>query len=91
LPTSQAARLAGARLLVRFNLQQVIPMCIVSSPSPPPAPPPAPEKSDAEVQDAALRERERARRMRGRASTILTGGGGDTSETPTDSKHLLGY
>ena len=65
-------------------------MCIFSSPSPPAAPPPAPEKSDAEVQDAALRERERARRARGRATTILTGGAGDTSEAPTGNKHLLG-
>lgn len=50
---------------------------------------PAPQKSDAEVQEAALRERERARLAKGRASTILTSGEGDTSDAPT-AKKLLG-
>lgn len=50
-----------------------------------------PTESDAEVQAAALRERERARRARGRASTILTGGAGDTSEATINDKKLLGY
>jgi hypothetical protein len=43
------------------------------------------------VQGAALRERERARRARGRASTILTGGEGDTSDAAIGDKKLLGY
>lgn len=62
-------------------------MCFSSSKIP--AVQPAPTKSDAEVQSAALRERERARLAKGRASTILTSGEGDTTPAPT-AKKLLG-
>lgn len=65
-------------------------MCMFSSPSAPPVQA-APTVSDTEVQDAAAKERDRARRARGRASTILTGGEGDTSQAPVGPKQLLGY
>jgi len=61
--------------------------------SPPPiiqAPPPLPKESDAEVKAAKARERERIRKMRGRRSTILTGGQGVQEEAKTGKKSLLG-
>lgn len=64
-----------------------------ASPSIPSAPPPAPTQSDAEVQAAALAERRRAANAKGRASTILTGGEGDTTGAPVAKpalKNLLG-
>lgn len=64
-------------------------MCFMGTSTP--AVQPAPTKSDAEIQDAAMKERDRARRAKGRASTILTGGEGDTSTTPTGPKKLLGF
>jgi hypothetical protein len=63
-------------------------MCF-SSPSPPP-PPPAPGPDSASVEAAASAERERLRRARGRASTILTGGLGDSSPVASAVKRLLG-
>lgn len=67
-------------------------MCMFSQPSiPTPVAPPA--INDAEVQAAALAERERAARAKGRASTILTGGEGDTTGAPVERpalKALLG-
>lgn len=54
-----------------------------------PAPPP-PTDNSAEVRDAAEAERVRTQMMRGRASTVLTGGEGDTSEAETAKKKLLG-
>jgi len=53
-------------------------------------PPPASTRSETDVQAAAAAERERLRKMRGRASTILTGGEGDTSAPTLASKNLLG-
>ncbi len=50
----------------------------------------APDKSDAEIREEAARARELERRRKGRASTILTGGSGDTSTAPTQKKILLG-
>ncbi len=59
-------------------------------PKAPPPPPPPPEKDDSEVQAAAAAERERQRKARGRASTILTGGEGLTTNASTARKQLLG-
>jgi hypothetical protein len=50
----------------------------------------ATDKSDAEIREEAARARELERRRKGRASTILTGGSGDTSTAPTQKKILLG-
>lgn len=64
-------------------------MCF--GPSSPPAPPPIPTPDNTPaIQAAAAAERERLRRARGRASTILTGGLGDTSFAPSAIKRLLG-
>ena len=60
-------------------------------PAPPPPPPPPPTANDADVQAAGLAERKRMRAASGRASTILTGGGGDLTPAPTSAKTLLGY
>lgn len=57
--------------------------------APAPAPPP-PGPAAAEVQDAMKRERRRTASATGRASTVLTGGQGLTSEATTASKKLLG-
>ena len=67
-------------------------MCMFSQPSilTPAAPP---SINDNEVQAAALAERQRAARAKGRASTILTGGEGDTTGAPVQKpalKALLG-
>jgi hypothetical protein len=64
-----------------------------SAPSIPAAPAPAPKIDDASVQQAALAERQRAARAKGRASTMLTGGEGDTTGAPVAKpvlKELLG-
>jgi hypothetical protein len=66
-------------------------MCVFSMPKPS-APPPPPSDS-AEVQAAAEAERRRAAAAKGRASTILTGGQGDTTGAPVERpalKALLG-
>jgi len=57
-----------------------------SSPPPVQPAPVLPSKSDAEVQASRARERDRLRKMRGRRSTILTGGQG----VPDEKKTLLG-
>lgn len=68
-------------------------MCMFSPPSiPAPPPPPAPVTTP-EVNGAAEAERQRAARAKGRASTILTGGQGDTTGAPVEKpalKALLG-
>jgi len=57
-------------------------------PSPPPMPA-APTKADTSVADAERDERLR-RAAAGRASTMMTGGLGDTSSAPVAKKQLLG-
>ena len=75
-------------------------MCF-SSPKAPPmpapiqaAPTPAPTTESPEVKKAAEDERVRRTRLKGRGSTLLTGGLGDTSTpdtaNPTAKKVLLG-
>ena len=61
-----------------------------SSPPPIQPAPPLPQQSDAEVKAAKARERERIRKMRGRKSTILTGGQGVQDEAEIGKKSLLG-
>ncbi len=58
----------------------------------PPALPPVPEPvEDKEALEAAARaEEERLRKMKGRRSTILTGGGGVEEEAQVEKKTLLG-
>ena len=58
----------------------------------PPLPPPLPipTRADPAVQDAGVAERRRLRLARGRSATILTGGTGDLSPTPSAAKTLLG-
>lgn len=66
---------------------------LFSSPKmPPPTPaPPPPTSASSEVADAMLSQRKRVAMMSaGRASTILTGGAGLTTEAPTAAKRLLG-
>lgn len=76
-------------------------MCFTKTPKAPPPPAPvevapavAPTADTAEVKKAAEDERLRQVRARGRASTVLTGGMGDTSTVdtanPTAKKVLLG-
>jgi hypothetical protein len=60
-------------------------MCIFSAPSPPPLPPPPPPPPTPE--DPAIKQRKEevrlaALRRKGRASTILTGGVGDSTTAP---------
>lgn len=62
-------------------------------PPPVPAATPPPSRSSAEVAAAALDERRRLANMRGRASTILTGGAGlgaGDSDSGVGRKTLLG-
>lgn len=64
---------------------------ILKTPKPKlPDPPPAPKRSDADIEAAAEFERRRVRAARGRASTLLTGGRGDTTSAPVSAKTLLG-
>ncbi len=65
-------------------------MSFLSGSSPPavPAPTPMPQTSDTAGRETA--ERERLRRLKGRQSTILTGGQGLTGEAGTARKTLLG-
>ena len=58
-------------------------------PAPPPPPPPMPEKSDAEVRSAELDERKRRAAAKGRQSTILTGGLGQSEEGVAGGKKTL--
>lgn len=58
------------------------------APKMPPPAPPAPTTDTAAVEDAARRERMSRVAAGGRASTILTGGMGDTS-TPASAKATL--
>jgi hypothetical protein len=51
---------------------------------------PPPKEDDAAIKDAAAKDRELEKKRKGRASTILTGGEGDTSTAPTTRKILLG-
>jgi len=51
---------------------------------------PPPTESDEDIQRKKAEEIARLRRMRGRSSTILTGGMGILGGTPTKQKTLLG-
>ena len=55
---------------------------------PPAAPPPTPE--DPEIEKERRRKRLAAKQRKGRASTLLTSGEGDTSPTPAPVRKLLG-
>lgn len=61
-------------------------------PDPPPLPPmPAqPTKEDPAVEEARRKELIAAQKTRGRAATLLTGGEGDTTDAPVQTKRLLG-
>jgi len=56
----------------------------------PPEPAPPPTVDDAAVKKAAEEERQRIRLMRGRSSTILTGGTGVIDDPMLMRKTLLG-
>ncbi len=55
-----------------------------------PALPAAPKMSDPEIEDARRKELLRISQMKGRTSSILTGGQGDTSTAPVQYKTLMG-
>lgn len=55
-----------------------------------PAMPAAPKMSDPEIENAKRRELARIAQMKGRSSSILTGGQGDTSAAPVQYKTLMG-
>lgn len=63
-----------------------------AAPKPPPVPQvvPAPTPEDPAVEEARQREIRQARAAKGRSSTLVTGGLGDTSEAPVVRKRLLG-
>ena len=67
-------------------------MCVGSKPSVPSAPEiqAAPQEQDAAVVSARDDEARRRRAAAGRASTLLTGSQGDTSQANTSNKTLLG-
>ncbi|WP_210515146.1 hypothetical protein GC087_07210 [Pantoea sp. JZ2] len=67
-------------------------MCMGSKPSVPSAPAiqAAPQEQDTAVVNARDEEERRRRAAAGRASTILTGSQGVTSQANTSSKTLLG-
>lgn len=67
-------------------------MCVGSKPSVPSAPAvqAAPQEQDTAVVGARDDEARRRRAAAGRASTLLTGAQGDTSQASTGSKTLLG-
>lgn len=52
--------------------------------------PPIPRKSDREIQARTAAERKRLRDMKGRRSTVLTGGQGLQEEATVGKKSLLG-
>lgn len=52
--------------------------------------PSVPTRADADIQAAANAQREEALKKRGRVSTLLTGGQGDTSLAPIGKRTLLG-
>ncbi|MBX7147137.1 MAG: hypothetical protein K1X44_07500 [Alphaproteobacteria bacterium] len=53
-------------------------------------PPTLPSQDMAEIQMAEEEERKRARLAKGRATTLLIGGDGDTTSAPSYIKKLLG-
>jgi len=55
-----------------------------------PTPPPAPSMADPAVEEARRKQIEAQKRAKGRASTILTGGQGDTTTPELGKKTLLG-
>ena len=55
-----------------------------------PQPPPPPDIDDEEIRRKALEERQRLRKLKGRSSTILTGGLGASSEADLKKTTLLG-
>lgn len=67
-------------------------MCMGSKPSVPAAAEvqAAPQAQDSAVVDARDEETRRRRAAAGRASTLLTGAQGDTSQANTSNKTLLG-
>jgi len=60
------------------------------APPQPPAAPPPPSREDPLVVAAADAERRKRQRAAGRASTVLTGGQGDTSQAQVSAAKLLG-
>jgi hypothetical protein len=56
----------------------------------PPDPQPLPRVDRGAAEEARRKQRELAKRMRGRASTILTGGQGVRESAPAIRKQLLG-
>jgi hypothetical protein len=62
-----------------------LPAIVAATPQPSP-----PSRDDDAVQEARRKELANAARRRGRASTILTSGSGDTSEAPVGRRMLLG-
>lgn len=65
-------------------------MCFASTPSLPPVPAQTPRLPDEGVRLARADELSRRRRSAGRASTILTGAGGVTTQANTTGNTLLG-
>lgn len=61
-----------------------------AAPAPPPAPEPPPARDDPEVNAVADDVRKRRLAAKGRQSTILSGGLGDTAEASVGTKTLLG-
>lgn len=61
-----------------------------SSSAPPPPLPVAPTIDNSQAEIQAAQEAQLAKTTRGRASTILTGGQGVTSNAPTSYAKLLG-
>ena len=60
-----------------------------SLPAPPPTPA-APTREDPAVADARRKEQQLATKAKGRRSTLLTGGEGDSSDANLAKKTLLG-
>jgi hypothetical protein len=58
------------------------------APPPPPPPPPVPTYDDPEIEAARKKLRQSERRRKGRGSTILTGGLGDTGQASVSRPSL---
>lgn len=68
------------------------PLGLLAKPKIPPlpAPPDQPSRDDPSIEAARKKEREAAARRKGRASTIITGGAGLTSDAPLSQPQALG-
>ena len=68
------------------------PLGILSKPKIPalPAPPTQPSRDDPSIEAARKKQREVELRRKGRASTIITGGAGLTSDAPLSQPQALG-